>query len=339
MLLFFFSFCIGKSKLTDIEEKNLRFGIVIFISGQPKKVFPDGTEINLVPGMTFSKGDTLVTPYKARVDVQFYNGYHFRIISHSSLSLESFIFDSSGLWKICLVLNKGKIFLEKASDISTQDSVETKVSTMVFSGLGNQYILEKKKDSILLKVTDGDVLISQFQNAKVNQLQSIKQGFESEMKFISRSDNAEIYDLEIRKTNYTHKDKFESLALTSIKDEQWKKLALKIEQRKTFFGNLLDNGLYRDAGLISLSLGENQVYKTKIFAKDYLKNVKTFANTKDMKSYYQRWERLKLADGSFVEGALILRDNGILWIHTESGVRTFNETDVKEFEHEYQLSK
>jgi hypothetical protein len=58
-----------------------------------------------------------------------------------------------------------------------------------------------------------------------------------------------------------------------------------------------------------------------------------------MKSYYQRWERLKLADGSFVEGALILRDNGILWIHTESGVRTFNETDVKEFEHEYQLSK
>ncbi|TGK06160.1 lipoprotein LipL45 [Leptospira fletcheri] len=345
--------------------------VIVFSIGESKIQHADLTEEKAGLGASLKSGDKLVTKAKAKVDIQFADGSAIRISENSQLEFATLALNAKGNTDTRLALVSGKVFA-KVNKASKDDQFSVITPTAIAGVRGTSFLVDRTKpDKSVIKVLEGSVAVSPrvkalegLSDEEIDAnagLKKVKESLEkaeivlekNESSLVKASDKA-------FGTNDTAKvaalDKDIPKAVTKLngagisKSEEQEINTIVTVDKGTADKIVKLNEENASGKLDEKSAAVNEAERKKVeeeLAKRQEEELKRFKNVlvsapKDLKTkqdlvnYYEKLEKIVMADGTSFIGAIVDQQGSTMIVHTEQGIKRINQADVQEVIYDFQ---
>ncbi|TGK17500.1 lipoprotein LipL45 [Leptospira fluminis] len=345
--------------------------VIVFSIGESKIQHADLTEEKAGLGASLKSGDKLVTKAKAKVDIQFADGSAIRISENSQLEFATLALNAKGNTDTRLALVSGKVFA-KVNKASKDDQFSVITPTAIAGVRGTSFLVDRTKpDKSVIKVLEGSVAVSPrvkalegLSDEEIDAnagLKKVKESLEkaeivlekNESSLVKASDRA-------FGTNDTAKvaalDKDIPKAVTKLngagisKSEEQEINTIVTVDKGTADKIVKLNEENASGKLDEKSAAVNEAERKKVeeeLTKRQEEELKRFKNVlvsapKDLKTkqdlvnYYEKLEKIVMADGTSFIGAIVDQQGSTMIVHTEQGIKRINQADVQEVIYDFQ---
>ncbi|MCC5813283.1 MAG: lipoprotein LipL45 [Leptospira sp.] len=358
----------GKSKDTSLSA------VVVFSVGDSKIAHADGTEEKAKLGVAVKTGDRIETGTNGKVDLQFESGSSIRIAPSTVLDFAKLSMNSDGGSDSKLSLASGKVFADVKKARKT-DGFSVVTPTAIAGVRGTSFIVnaDGKTGKSTVRVLEGAVATS----PRIPALDNLSQeqiDADSNLKKLRESlQNVEVVVDAGKETSIDAKTPamkeatLESLDIQGLtsgieknrpvlresnitkSEEQELKTIVKVDEKvvqdMVALNQKANNSdseeklaeVERKKKEIEEMLATKQEEKKKAFETSIAQKPKELAKNKDIVSYYERIEKIVLADGKTeIVGAIINQEDNMMIVHTEQGIKKIKLDDIDVVIYDYQ---
>lgn len=347
--------------------------IVVFSVGEAKIQHADLTEDKASLGTVLKEGDKIETKAKAKVDIQFSDGSAVRLAEKSSLEFSALALNTQGNTDTRLSLVSGKVFA-KVNKASKDDQFSVVTPTAIAGVRGTSFVVDRtRNDRSVVKVLEGSVAVSPRVRALEGataeeisanvELQKIKSSLdkaevilEKDESSIVKAPDKKFGEKELTKLDATlEKDipkavtkltgsgvsKTEEEEIRTIvtldKETSDKLVKLNIDPKSGKVDEATNAANEAERKKIEEELAKRQSDELKKFKNVLVSAPKNLKTNKDLVNYYEKLEKIVLADGkTTIIGAIVDQQGSTMIVHTEDGIKKINQDDVKEVIYDFQ---
>lgn len=345
--------------------------IIVFSVGESKVQHADLTEEKAGLGASLKSGDKLVTKDKAKVDIQFADGSAIRISENSQLEFAALAVNAKGNTDTRLALVSGKVFA-KVNKASKDDQFSVITTTAIAGVRGTSFLVDRTKpDRSVIKVLEGSVAVAPRVKALEGMSTEEIEG-NSDLKKVQNSlDKAEIVLEKNESSLVKASDKTfgtkDASKIASL-DKEIPKAVTKLsgsgisksEEQEINTIVTVDKGtaekivklndesssgkLDEQAAAVNDSekkkieadLAKRQEDEVKRFKSVLVSAPKDLKTKQDLVNYYEKLEKIVMADGTSFIGAIVDQQGSTMIVHTEQGIKRINQADVQEVVYDFQ---
>jgi hypothetical protein len=359
----------------NAEKKETKyFAIVVSSVGDSRIIHSDLTEEKAALGSSFGDGDAIIVGSKSKVDVQIGKSSIIRIEPNSKIDFLQIPKSQLNGDETKIQISSGKVFAIVTKE-NKNDSFEILTPTLVTQVRGTSFIVEvKNSDSSLVKLSQGTLRLTPriigLEKLTTTEIESdnglkklngelkkseiiLEKDQQIEIKSNDEILSASSFDKESLQKIITlvgsfTKIKSVDLDLNKNELQEFKTILFvepKVAMEMARLNDDLSSGKFEDKKAESLekkrSELDNQVsakqdiQKAK-FNEAIVVKPKKLQSKKEIVKYYERIEKIILADGRVEIGAIINQEDSIIIIHTESGIVRVNKNEIIEVVYDYQ---